>query len=133
MQKGIKFRAYPTKEQQKLINQTFGCCRLIYNKGLDMRSNAYKNGDRVGYTQTSAMLTELKKSEDFAFLREVDSISLQQALRDLDAAYTKFFKKLAKYPVFKSKHHNHQSYRTINQGGNIRIVGISDLGNVLIR
>ena len=55
MQKGIKFRAYPNKEQQNLINQTLGCCRLIYNKGLAMRNDAYANGERVNYSQTSAM------------------------------------------------------------------------------
>ena len=69
MQKGIKFRAYPNKEQQNLINQTLGCCRLIYNKGLAMRNAAYENGSKVGYSQTSAMLTELKKTSDFAFLK----------------------------------------------------------------
>ena len=61
MQKGIKFRIYPNRDQKNLINQTFGCCRLIYNKGLDMRSEAYSNGHKIGYPQTSAMLTELKK------------------------------------------------------------------------
>ena len=44
MQKGVKFRIYPNKEQKNLINQTLGCCRLIYNKGLAMRNDAYKNG-----------------------------------------------------------------------------------------
>ena len=84
MQKGIKFRIYPNREQQNRINQTLGCCRLIYNKGLAMRNEAYENSDKIGYSQTSAMLTELKKSEDFAFLKVVDSIALQQSLRDLD-------------------------------------------------
>lgn len=123
MNKGIKFRIYPNKEQENLILQTLGCCRLIYNKGLNMRDEAYKKGEKVGYTQTSSMLTELKKSDDFAFLKNVDSIALQQSLRDLDRAYQNFFKKLAKFPQFKSKHNNHQSYRTLNQGNNIRIVG----------
>ena len=122
MQKGIKFRAYPTKAQQNLINQTLGCCRLIYNKGLAMRNVAYENGSKVGYSQTSAMLTELKKDSDFAFLKEVDSIALQQSLRDLDRGFVNFFQKRASHPTFKSKHNNHQSYRTVNQGGNIRIV-----------
>ena len=122
MQKGIKFRAYPNKEQQNLINQTFGCCRLIYNKGLAMRNEAYENGSKVGYSQTSAMLTELKKTSDFAFLKEVDSIALQQSLRDLDRGFVNFFQKRALHPTFKSKHNNHQSYRTVNQGDNIRIV-----------
>ena len=123
MQKGIKFRAYPNKEQQNLINQTLGCCRLIYNKGLAMRNVAYENGSKVGYTQTSAMLTELKKTSDFAFLKEVDSIALQQSLRDLDRGFVNFFQKRAAHPTFKSKHNNHQSYRTVNQRDNIRIVG----------
>ena len=55
------------------------------------------------------------------FLKEVDSIALQQSLRDLDRAYQNFFKRLGKYPCFKSKHNHHQSYRTLNQGDNIRI------------
>ena len=123
MQKGVKFRAYPNKEQQDLINQTLGCCRLVYNKGLAMRNDAYSCGEKSGYNQTSAMLTELKKSDDFAFLKQVDSIALQQSLRDLDRGFVNYFQKRAKRPVFKSKHNNHQSYRTINQGDNIRIVG----------
>jgi len=41
MNKGIKFRIYPNKEQQNLINKTFGCCRLIYNKGLELRESSY--------------------------------------------------------------------------------------------
>ena len=81
MNKGIKFRAYPNKEQQNLIDQTLGCCRLIYNKGLAMRNDAHSNGEKIGYNQTSAMLTDLKKRADFAFLKDVDSIALQQSLR----------------------------------------------------
>lgn len=137
MQKGVKFRAYPNKEQQDLINQTLGCCRLIYNKGLAMRNIAYSNGEKIGYNQTSAMLTELKKSDDFTFLKQVDSIALQQSLRDLDRGFVNMFQKRAKHPVFKSKHNHHQSYRTVNQGDNIRIVGncikLPKLGYVKIK
>lgn len=137
MQKGIKFRIYPNKKQKNLINQTFGCCRLIYNKGLAMRNKSYENGDKIGYSQTSTMLTELKKCEDFSFLKVVDSIALQQSLRDLDRGFVNFFQKRAAHPIFKSKHNRHQSYRTINQGDNIRIVGryikLPKLGFVKIR
>lgn len=137
MQKGVKFRAYPNKEQQNLINRTLGCCRFIYNKGLAMRNESYKNGSKIGYSQTSAMLTELKKDPGFIFLKEVDSIALQQALRDLDRGFKNFFEKRARHPRFKSKHDNDQSYRTINQGDNIRIVGkyikLPKLGYVKIR
>lgn len=137
MNKGVKFRAYPNKEQQNLINRTLGCARLVYNLGLDMRNTAYKNGQKIGYTQTSAMLTGLKKQEEFTFLRDVDSIALQQSLRDLDRGFTNFFLKRAKHPRFKSKHNNFQSYRTLNQKDNIRIEGkyikLPKLGYVKIR
>ena len=123
MQKGIKFRAYPNKAQKNLINRILGCCRLVFNKGLAMRSESYKNGVSVGYNQTSAMLTALKRQDEFAFLKEPDSIALQQSLKDLERGFKNFFEKRAKYPKFKSKHDNRQSYRTINQGDNIRIVG----------
>ena len=84
MQKGIKFRIYPNREQKNFIHQTLGCCRLIYNRGLAMRKESYEEGKKIGYTQTSAMLTELKRQEEFAFLKAADSIALQQSLRDLD-------------------------------------------------
>lgn len=137
MQKGVKFRIYPNKEQKNLINQIFGCCRLIYNKGLAMRNDEYAKGNKIGYSQTSAMLTELKRSKEYAFLKDADSIALQQALRDLDRGFVNFFQKRASHPVFKSKHNHHQSYRTINQGDNIRIVGkyikLPKLGFVKVR
>ena len=137
MNKGVKFRAYPNKEQQNLINQTFGCCRLIYNKGLAMHNDAHSNGEWIGYNQMSAMLTGLKKQAGFAFLKDVDSIALQQSLRDLDRGFQNFFEKRARHPQFKSKHSSHQSYRTVNQDDNIRIIGKSiklpKLGCVKIR
>ena len=102
-----------------------------------MRDEDFEKGNKTGYSQTSAMPTELKKCEDFAFLKVVDSIALQQSLRDLDRGFVNFFQKRAAHPTFKSKHAPHQSYRTINQGDNVRIVGKSiklpKLGFVKIR
>lgn len=102
-----------------------------------MRKEAYQNGNKIGYSQTSAMLTDLKKHDKFAFLKVVDSIALQQSLRDLDRSFANFFQKRTRYPKFKSKHNRHQSYRTINQGDNIRIVGrylkLPKLGYVKVR
>lgn len=89
-QKGVKFRIYPNREQRNLIDRTLGCSRLIYNKGLAMREDAFKSGEKCGYKQTSAMLTALKQDVNYAFLKEVDSIALQQALRNLDTGYTNF-------------------------------------------
>ena len=102
-----------------------------------MRNEAFENGGKIGYSQTSAMLTELKKCDGFAFLKTVDSIALQQSLRDLDRGFVNFFQKRASHPTFKSKHNRHQSYRTVNQGDNIRIAGkyikLPKLGYVKIR
>lgn len=67
----------------------------------------------------------------------MDSIALQQSLRDLDRGFVNFFQKRATHPIFKSKHNHHQSYRTLNQGNNIRIEGkyikLPKLGYVKIR
>ena len=102
-----------------------------------MRRDAFAAGNPIGYKETSAILTAMKHSSGYEFLKDIDSIALQQSLRDLDTAYKNFFKHKSRYPVFKSKHDNHQSYRTINQGDNIRIVGkyikLPKLGFVKVR
>ena len=90
MQKGIKSRIYPNREQKNFIHQTLGCCRFIYNRDLPCVRKAMKMGKKIGYSQTSAMLTELKKQEEFAFLKAADSIALQQSLRDLDRGFVEF-------------------------------------------
>ena len=122
MFKAIKIRLYPNKGQCCLIEQTLGCCRLIYNKGLEKRIADYKNGVKTSYYQTSKMLTELKSTDEFSFLKICDSVALQTSLRDLDKAFVNFFAKRAKYPRFKSKHNHRQSYRTLNFENNVRIV-----------
>ena len=122
MLKGMQFRIYPTKQQQNIIQQTFGCTRLIYNKGLALRISEYDNGNSIGYKETNAMLTTLKHSSDFEFLKSVDSVALQQSLRDLDKAYKNFFSKRASFPKYKSKHNHSKSYRTQNINNNITVV-----------
>lgn len=124
MLKGIKIRIYPNKHQKELVAKTFGCCRLVYNRGLALRKDAYETTkESIGYKETSTMLTSLKKEEDFVFLKEVDSIALQQSLRDLDKAYQNFFRAKRGFPKFKSKHNHHNAYRTQNISNSIRIDG----------
>jgi putative transposase len=126
MLKGIKIRIYPNKHQKELIAKTLGCCRLVYNRGLALRKNIYEvTKESIGYKETNAILTSLKKEEDFAFLKEVDSIALQQSLRDLDKAYRNFFKTKRGFPKFKSKHNPHNAYRTQNVN-NCICVGINN-------
>ncbi|KKD35294.1 MAG: RNA-guided endonuclease TnpB family protein [Limnoraphis robusta] len=103
-EKDLKFRFYPTPEQENLLRRTLGCVRLVYNKALSARTEAwYERFERVGYSQTSSMLTEWKKEEELDFLNEVSSVPLQQSLRHLQTAFTNFFAGRAKYPNFKKK------------------------------
>jgi len=104
VKRAFKFRFYPTPEQAEELARTFGCVRLVYNKALEERTRAYTlEGRKTSYVQSSAALTRWKKTDDLAFLNEVSSVPLQQALRHLQAAFTNFFAKRAKYPVFKSR------------------------------
>ena len=123
MQKGYKARLYPTKEQQNILNRTLGSCRFAYNHFLAERIRSYKeDGVSLTYNKTANMLTVLRRDKDHLWLNEVDSMALQEALRNLDRAYQNFFKGNAKFPKFHSKHAK-QSYRTRHQGNGIRIVG----------
>lgn len=100
-----KFRLYPTKAQTELLEKHFGCTRFVYNYFLNQRQEQYRlTGNNDNYHAQSETLTKLKKQEETAWLKEVNSQSLQYALRCLDVAYANFFKKRAKYPKFKSKH-----------------------------
>ena len=102
--KAFKYRFYPTPEQEALLRRTIGCTRLVYNRALSERTQAwYERQERVGYKETSAMLTEWKKEDDLQFLNEVSSVPLQQGLRHLQLAFTNFFAGRNKYPNFKKK------------------------------
>jgi putative transposase len=103
-QKAFKYRFYPTSEQEILLRQTIGCTRLVYNRALSERTEAwYQRQERVGYIETNAMLTEWKKTENLQFLNAVSSVPLQQGLRHLQKAFSNFFAGRAKYPTFKKK------------------------------
>jgi putative transposase len=105
-QKAFKYRFYPTPEQETLLRQTMGCTRLVYNRALAARTQAwYERLERVGYIETSTMLTNWKKQDDLQFLNDVSSVPLQQGLRHLQTAFSNFFAGRAKYPSFKKKHH----------------------------
>jgi putative transposase len=105
MQKAFKYRFYPTTEQELLLRRTMGCVRLVYNKALDARTSGwYERQERIGFVETSSMLTSWKKQEDLEFLNDVSSVPLQQGLRNLQKAFTNFWAGRAKYPNFKKKH-----------------------------
>ncbi|WP_329578208.1 RNA-guided endonuclease InsQ/TnpB family protein [Streptomyces sp. NBC_01361] len=107
--RAFKYRFYPTDAQAAELSRTFGCVRKVYNMALAARTEAWARQERVNYNQTSAMLTAWKKTEELAYLNEVSSVPLQQALRHLQGAFTHFFGKQAKYPRFKSRKKSRKS------------------------
>ena len=107
MEAGYRYRFYPTNEQAQMLARTFGCARFAYNWALRLRSDAYhseaNDGQSLSYGDTSKRLTALKKDPDHEWLNEVSSVPVQQALRHLDTAYQRFFRKESRFPSFKSR------------------------------
>jgi putative transposase len=86
------YRFYPTDEQRRILAQTFGCARFVYNWGLRKKTDAfYKDGQRLYYKDLSAALPDLKKQDETKWLADVSSVPLQQSLRHLDRAFINFF------------------------------------------
>lgn len=118
--KAFKFRIYPTESQEILIEKTFGCCRFVFNHYLEKSIKDYEIlGKSNSYYENAKDLTNLKKDVDW--LKEADATALQQSLKDLDAAYQNFFRRVKQgkkpsFPKFKSKKSPKQSYRYTKNG-----------------
>ena len=105
-----KFRLYPNADQQQRLVRHFGVCRFVYNYFLDRRKRLYRENKKgSSYYKDCATLTELKK--EYEWIGEVNSQSLQQELKNLDTAFSRFFRKLARFPRFHSRHKDKQSFR----------------------
>ena len=110
VRRAYRYRFYPSPGQETELLRTFGCVRKVWNLALDARTEAwYQRRERVTYVQSSAMLTEWKRSQEYAYLNEVSSVPLQQALRHLQGAFASFWDKRARYPRFKSRRRSRQS------------------------
>lgn len=137
--KSLKLRIYPTEEQSQLINQTFGCCRKLYNEHLQERNEFYIDNiltipkeereiKSKDIYKNFKPKTEKEWKEVYPYMEEVSSAALQQSRRDCDQAFINFFKSnngsrkgKSGFPKFKSKKDNHQSYREPNVNGNCKI------------
>ena len=109
--RAYKYRLYPNEEQEVLIAKHLGSCRFIYNYALDKKVRAYQT-DKTNLSRfdIQADLPNMKKSEEYCWLKEVNSLSLQASLANLDSAYTKFFREHKGFPRFKSKKDSKQSF-----------------------
>lgn len=108
--RAYRHRLRPTKEQESLLAQYAGCCRLLYNLALESREMAYAIGKRcpgrkawVNYEDLTTQLTELKAEEGMEWLGTPPVDSLRQALKDLDAAYKEFFERGSGHPRYKRR------------------------------
>jgi len=126
--KAYKLRIYPNKEQSELIDKTIGSSRFVYNYFLNERIETYKiTKESSSYFKDCSKLVRLKKVDDFNWLKECDKFSLESSLKDLDNAYSNFFRELKKgnsnqgFPKFKSKHKSKPSYKTTFTNNNIEI------------
>lgn len=138
--KGLKYRVYPTKVQVKQIQVNCNCSRFMFNRMLDIHTREYKENHRsLTYNMMANMIPDMKQDESTSFLKDADSMCLQESVRDLDRAYQNFYAKRAKYPKFKKRKGMYgMSYRTRNQNNGIRIVDdnhihLPVLGNVKIK
>lgn len=103
--RAYKYRFSPTDGQRIILAQTFGCCRFVYNWGLQTRKTAYfQQGQSLYYNDLAAQLPDLK--HQYPWLSDVSSVPLQQSLRHLDRAFVNFFEGRAAYPTFKKKQHD---------------------------
>ncbi|MFE3546742.1 RNA-guided endonuclease InsQ/TnpB family protein [Nocardia sp. NPDC059177] len=143
MQLRYNFRVYPTPGQRIALARAFGCARVVYNDALAARMDAYRSGaPRLSAGELSKRLTESKKSPERAWLAEVSSVVLQQALADLDTAYRNFFQSVTGKrkgarvapPRFRSRKDNRQSIRftrnarfAVTEGGKLRLPKIGDV------
>lgn len=109
-QRAIKVRIYPNKEQVSLLQQTFGCCRFIWNQMLDFEQEIYAATDQ------HFIATPAKFKKQYPFLKEVDSLALANVQLQLQKAFKAFFKSDSKHPKFKSKKKDKKSYTTNCQG-----------------
>ena len=115
MNRAIKYRIYPTKEQEILFYKTFGCCRKIWNLMLADKIAHYQ--EHGAYLQT----TPAQYKKKYPFLKEVDSLALANVQLNLQKAYKEFFRQNTEFPKFKSAKHSRKTYTTNNQNGTVEL------------
>lgn len=114
MIRAYKYKLKPTMKQQKALSQAFGNARFIYNWGLNRKKESWENEKKnVTYIQLAKELTLLKRDSEHDWLKQCANVCLQQSLRNLDNAYTRFFKAKKGFPKFKSKKNSIDSIKYI--------------------
>ena len=110
MNKGIKIRLFPTKEQEILMFKSIGCSRFVYNWALNRCNERYEQGEKYSIKEIRKEFTQFKKNEDYKWLNEGSNTTMVEAIRNLDKAFQNFFERIGKYPNFKTKRKSRQSF-----------------------
>ena len=104
VQRAYRYRFYPTAEQRLSFEAHFGAARWVLNRALEYRTKAYRRrGESVTGVDFSRLLTRLKRTARYGWLRDTPSTVLAQKLRDQDRAFANFFAGRAKYPRFRKR------------------------------
>jgi putative transposase len=112
MLKAYKYRIYPNKTQTEQIEKQFGACRFVYNWALEQKIKYYETEKKsLSCFAVTNQLAVLKKQEEYSWLRDSNSQALQMAIRNLDNAFTKFFREKKGFPKYKSKKNPIQSFQ----------------------
>ena len=131
-----RFRIYPNPSQKELIEKTLGCCRQVYNDFLSMCIESYEADKNYSIKKNNLIKLLPEYKETFPYLKEVDSIALQQTVIHLYDAYINFFRHNAEFPKFKKKK-NDYGYTTMNINNSIHFgaddIQIPKLGRVKVR
>ncbi len=117
--KAIKYRLYPTAQQQELFARTFGCCRKVWNLMLEEKIAVWKSTGKI------PEVTPARYKKEYPYLREVDSLALANVQLNLQAAFRNRFdasrKAKSGFPKFKSAKRSRKAYTTNNQKGTVAV------------
>lgn len=127
--RAIKYRLFPSEEQEQKILQTFGCVRKVYNDGLSLQNGLYEAGFQSMSKYDLNNFVNRAWKEEFPFLREVDKFAITNSVYALSSAFENFFQHRGKYPRFKSRKDRAQSYTTNRTNRNIEIIAPARKGN----
>ena len=118
--RAYKYRLMPNKEQQVLLSKHFGHCRFVYNHFLQVKIDHYKSTKKtITWQDLATQLPTLK--DEYEWLSEIGSQSLQQSILNLDRAYTAFFRSGAGFPKFKSRKYARKSFIVPITNSNIKL------------
>lgn len=107
-----KYRLYPNKKQQEILNNYLGASRFVWNHFLDYEKLLYEETKKFDFSRSSLqkLLTELKRTKGYEWLNEIPTHALQNPIYNLLDAFSRFFKEISGFPRFKSRRKHYDSF-----------------------